>query len=60
MFRAVQEELKKTSLSPKRSDLINRLVFIVPPEVMTQLETVSREFHLLSRESILDSMEGRD
>lgn len=43
-------------LPPERLDLLNRLVFIAPPDVMPQLETLAERFPGFSKESIWDPM----
>ena len=51
-------ELKPASLPKDRSDLINRIVFIGSPVAIRRLEALSLEEPLLSKESLLDPMEG--
>lgn len=44
-------ELKPAHLPKERSALVNRLVFIGPPDAMMRLEEFGRENHLLSKEA---------
>ncbi len=49
--------LEERALPPERLDLLNRLVFIAPPDVMPQLEALSERFPLFSKESTWDPMQ---
>jgi G3E family GTPase len=49
-------ELTPASLPEGRAALLNRIVFIGPPEAMDGLESLSLENPLLSRQSLLDPM----
>ncbi len=54
-----QWELERHALPPDRLHLLNRLVFIAPPEVMPQLEALAGEFPAFCKESTWDPMQGR-
>lgn len=49
--------IEERSLPPESVHLLNRLVFIAPPEVMPQLEALSERFPLFSKESTWDPMQ---
>jgi G3E family GTPase len=51
--------LEETPLPPDRVRLLNRVVFIGPPEVMPQLAAISEQVSSFSPESQRDPMEGR-
>jgi len=51
--------LEEAPLPPDRIHLLNRVVFIGPPEVMPQLATISEQVSQFSPESQRDHMEGR-
>jgi G3E family GTPase len=53
-----QWELERHPLPPGRLHLLNRLVFIAPPEVMPQLEALAGEFPAFRKESTWDPMHG--
>jgi G3E family GTPase len=50
-------ELVRYSLPQVKADLMNRLVFIAPPEVMSQLEELTGEFPAFCRESMWDPLQ---
>jgi G3E family GTPase len=54
-----QWELARYDLPPRRLHLLNRLVFIGPPEVMPRLEELAGGFPALRKESAWDPMGGR-
>ncbi|MEJ5378407.1 MAG: GTP-binding protein [bacterium] len=50
-------EIQERQLPPERLYLLNRLVFIAPPDVMPQLEALTDRFPALSKESVWDPMQ---
>jgi G3E family GTPase len=55
-----QRSLELKSLPPGRLDLLNRLVFIAPPEVMPQLEALHEEFPDFQYQSTFDPMKAQE
>ena len=54
-----QRELGRAKLAPERQEILNRLVFIAPPETMEEMEALSARFPVLTQESVLDPMAGQ-
>jgi G3E family GTPase len=54
-----QKGLEKASVPPDRQYLLNRIVFIAPPEIMPKLESLQQDFPLFHYESTFDPMRNR-
>jgi hypothetical protein len=55
-----QKSLEPKMLPPDRSELLNRLVFIAPPEVMPQLEALHESFPGFQYQSTYDPMKRQE
>ena len=51
-----QREVRSADLPADRQSLLNRLVFIAPPEIMNDLEELSRTLGIITQESLYDPM----
>lgn len=55
-----QKSIEPKPLPPERLFLLNRLVFIAPPEVMPQLETIQKDFPAFQYQSTFDPMKAQE